>query len=57
MLILDRPEGTRIVIGDDVIITVVKCGSGRVKLGFDAPEDVAIHREEVYRRLYPPKQK
>ena len=46
MLILHRKQGETILIGD-VKITVVKTTEGRVKLGFDAPEDVRILRGEI----------
>ncbi|REJ65789.1 MAG: carbon storage regulator [Planctomycetota bacterium] len=50
MLVLGRRTGEQIVIGDDVELVVVSVRGDRVKLGFRAPQDVAIHREEVYKR-------
>lgn len=50
MLVLGRSTGERIVIGDDVELVVVSVRGDRVKLGFQAPQDVAIHRAEVYKR-------
>lgn len=47
MLVLTRKKGDRILIGDRVVVTVVACKGGRVRLGFEAPDDVAIFREEV----------
>ncbi|QDV34512.1 carbon storage regulator CsrA [Tautonia plasticadhaerens] len=51
MLVLSRKIGERIRIGDDVVLTVVRIHGDKVRLGIEAPESVAIHREEVYRRL------
>ena len=51
MLVLSRKIGERIRIGDAVTLTVVRIHGDKVRLGIEAPADVAIHREEVYRRL------
>lgn len=51
MLVLSRKIGERIRIGDDVVLTVVRIHGDKVRLGIEAPDAVAIHREEVYRRL------
>lgn len=57
MLVLNRKLGERIIIGGgtlghpEIVITVTEIGSGRVKLGIDAPRDVPVVREE----LLPPK--
>jgi len=48
MLVLRRKQNESIMIGDDVKVTVVEIGSKFVKLGFTAPEDIPIHRQEVY---------
>lgn len=51
MLVLTRKVGQRVMIGDDIIITVQSIGMGeakRVRLGFSAPDDVKILREELY---------
>ena len=47
MLVLSRKQGERLVVGDDITITVTKCGRNRVVLGIDAPKDVAIKRGEL----------
>jgi carbon storage regulator len=47
MLVLTRKIGERIMIGDDVVLTVIECTSGRVRLGFEAPVDIKIDREEI----------
>ena len=51
MLVLSRKCGEAIVIGDGVTVTVLGVEGGRVRLGFVAPLDVPIHREEVHRRI------
>lgn len=51
MLVLSRKRGERIVIGNDVELVVVSVHGDRVKLGFRAPNDVAIHREEIHHRI------
>ena len=47
MLVLSRKKGERIHIGDCVVLTVLESKNGRVRLGFEAPEQVAIFREEA----------
>ena len=51
MLVLSRRSGQRIQIGNDVIVTVLGVRGGTVRLGFEGPSDVPIHREEIYRRI------
>ncbi len=50
MLVLSRKRNERIVIGDSVAVTVLEVRGNRVILGFDAPADVHIHREELVAR-------
>jgi carbon storage regulator len=47
MLVLSRRLGERIVIGPDVVVTVVKLDRNQVRLGIEAPADVAVFREEI----------
>ena len=51
MLILTRRLGESVKIGDEVTVTVLGVKGGQVRLGFTAPPDVAVHREEVYERI------
>ncbi len=47
MLVLSRHLGERIMIGDDIIITVVDIDRGKIRLGITAPRDTPIYREEI----------
>jgi carbon storage regulator len=51
MLVLARKQGESLRIGADVRITVVRLGSGQVKLAIEAPEELPVHREEVWERI------
>jgi len=51
MLILTRRVGETLVIGDDVNVTVLGVRGNQVRLGVDAPKDIAVHREEIYQRI------
>ena len=51
MLVLSRKQNERIFVGDNIEITVVEVRGDRVKLGFNCPMDVPVHREEVYRQI------
>ncbi len=51
MLILARKVGEAIIIADDIKIRVLESKGGLVKLGVEAPDDIAVHREEIYLRI------
>ena len=51
MLVLARKRGERIVIGDEIEVTVLDIRGGRVKLGFQGPQEIPIHRRELHARL------
>ena len=51
MLILTRKFGENIRIGDKIKIIILDVKGGQVKLGIDAPPNVAVHREEIYERI------
>jgi carbon storage regulator len=47
MLVLSRKPGERILIGNDIVVTVVRFQGGAVRLGIEAPRDFAVVREEL----------
>lgn len=51
MLVLTRRANQSIVIGDDVVVTVLEVRGDQVRLGIRAPRSVSVHREEVFREL------
>ncbi len=51
MLVLTRRPGESVMIGDDMVITVLDVRGDVVRLGIKAPRSVQVHREEVYREL------
>tara|TARA_B100000131_G_scaffold267721_1_gene266151 strand:+ start:763 stop:930 length:168 start_codon:yes stop_codon:yes gene_type:complete len=51
MLVLSRKAEESMFIGDDIKITVLDIRGGQVRIGITAPQDIKIHREEVYERI------
>ena len=51
MLILTRRVEEKVIIGDEVTVTVLAAKGGYVRLGIDAPRKIPVHREEIYRRM------
>ena len=51
MLILTRRVGEKLVIGDNVTVTVLGVKGHQVRIGIDAPRDVMVNREEIYQRI------
>ncbi len=51
MLVLGRRQGEAVIIAGTVRVTVEHISPGKVRLGFEAPPDVVIHREEVYQEI------
>jgi carbon storage regulator len=52
MLVLSRKSGQRLVIDDDIVITVLKVRGNQVRIGIEAPASVRIRREEVHELSY-----
>lgn len=51
MLILTRTAGEKVLIGSDVRVEILNIKGGQVRIGITAPKDVAVHREEVFKRI------
>ena len=51
MLVLSRKKNERLIIDSNIVVTVLDLNNGIVRLGIEAPRDIAIHREEVYERI------
>lgn len=51
MLVLSRKPGESVTIGDEVRITVLSISGKQVRIGIEAPSDIAVHREEIYNKI------
>jgi carbon storage regulator len=51
MLVLTRRPGESIVIGQDIVITVIEIKGGQVRIGIDAPREIDVYREEIYEQV------
>jgi carbon storage regulator len=51
MLVLSRKKGESIVIRDDIVVTVADVRGDKVRLGIEAPEEVTVHRREIYDKI------
>jgi len=51
MLVLSRKKNESIIIRDDIVVTVVEVRGDKVRLGIDAPREVAVHRREIYEAI------
>ena len=51
MLVLTRRPGESIVVGENIVVTVIEIKGGQVRIGIDAPRDVDVYREEIYEQV------
>jgi len=51
MLVLTRKTNESIIIGEDIVLTVIEIRSGKVRLGINAPREVSVHRREIYEAI------
>jgi carbon storage regulator len=52
MLILTRRVGESLMVGDDIVLAVLGVNGNQVRIGIEAPSEVAVHREEVFNRIH-----
>ena len=57
MLVLSRHRDESIIIGDNVVVTIVDIRGDKVRLGINAPQDIPVHRQEVYEAIQRENQK
>ena len=51
MLVLSRHRDESIIIGDNIVVTIVDIRGDKVRFGIDAPKDIPVHRQEVYKAI------
>lgn len=56
MLILTRRVGETLMVGDEVTATVLGVKGNQVRLGINAPKEIAVHREEIYQKIHKEKE-
>ena len=52
MLVATRQISERIMVGDDIVITIMDIQAGAVRVGISAPKNIPVFREEIYKRLF-----
>ena len=51
MLVLTRRIGETVMIGDEITVTILSVRGEQVRIGIDAPQEIKVHRQEVYDRI------
>ena len=51
MLILTRRTGEKLIIGENVTVTVLSVKGNQIRIGIEAPRDISVNREEIYQRI------
>ena len=51
MLILTRRIGEKLVIGENVTVTILAAKGSQIRIGIEAPRDIPVHREEIFQRI------
>ena len=51
MLVMTRRIGEKVMIGSSITLTILAVQGNQVRIGVDAPREVAVHRDEIYRRI------
>jgi len=57
MLVLARKEGESVMIGNNIKVTILRIEGRNIRIGFEAPDDIIVHREEVFNRINEEKSK
>lgn len=57
MLVLTREVGASIMIDDNIVVTILEVRGGQVRVGIEAPKEIEVHREEIYKRIQAQKNK
>lgn len=57
MLILSRRIGETLMVGDEVTVTILEVEGNQIRIGINAPKEIAVHREEIYDRIQQEQQK
>jgi carbon storage regulator len=51
MLVLTRRPGESIIVGQNIVVTVIEIKGGQVRIGIDAPREIEVYREEIYEQV------